>query len=75
MIQRRYLLATCTFTPLYGRLSNVLGRRGANQTAVFFACLGTVACGLSTNMESLIAARFVRIAFDYVGRFVLMFPS
>ena len=75
VIQRRYLLATCTFTPLYGRLSNVLGRRGANQTAVFFACLGTIACGLSTNMESLIAARFVRIAFDYVGRFVLMFPS
>ena len=42
---------------------------------MFFACLGTVACGLSTNMESLIAARFVRIAFDYVGRFVLTFSS
>ncbi|KAI0738091.1 major facilitator superfamily domain-containing protein [Daedaleopsis nitida] len=54
-----YLLATCTFTPLYGRLSNVLGRRGANLVAVFFAGLGTVACGLSTNMESLIAARFM----------------
>ncbi|KAH9923694.1 MFS general substrate transporter [Epithele typhae] len=40
-----YLLATCTFTPLYGRLSNILGRRGANQTAVFFAGLGTIACG------------------------------
>ncbi|EJF58032.1 MFS general substrate transporter [Dichomitus squalens LYAD-421 SS1] len=54
-----YLLATCTFTPLYGRLSNVMGRRGANQTAVFFAALGTLACGLSTNMETLIAARFL----------------
>ncbi|CDO71943.1 hypothetical protein BN946_scf184940.g90 [Trametes cinnabarina] len=55
-----YLLATCTFTPLYGRLSNVLGRRGANQVAVFFAGLGTVACGFSPNMEMLIAARFQR---------------
>ncbi|KLO19602.1 MFS general substrate transporter [Schizopora paradoxa] len=54
-----YLLATCTFTPLYGRLSNVLGRRGANQTAVIFAGLGTLACGLSRNMETLIVARFL----------------
>jgi len=54
-----YLLATCTFTPLYGRLCNVMGRRGANQTAVFFAALGTAACGLSGNMETLIAARFL----------------
>lgn len=55
----RYLLATCTFTPLYGRLSNVMGRRGANQTAVFFAGIGTLCCGLSTSLEMLIAARFV----------------
>ncbi|KAK0473934.1 major facilitator superfamily domain-containing protein [Armillaria novae-zelandiae] len=54
-----YLLATCTFTPLYGRLCNVMGRRGANQLAVLFAALGTLACGLSTNMETLILARFI----------------
>ncbi|THH21457.1 hypothetical protein EW146_g100 [Bondarzewia mesenterica] len=54
-----YLLATCTFTPLYGRLCNVMGRRGANQTAVLFAGLGTLACGLSNNMPMLIAARFL----------------
>ncbi|KAJ7490869.1 major facilitator superfamily domain-containing protein [Mycena latifolia] len=54
-----YLLATCTFTPLYGRLCNVLGRRGANQTAIMFAALGTIGCGLSRNMESLILARFI----------------
>ncbi|KAI0728869.1 MFS general substrate transporter [Fomitopsis betulina] len=53
-----YLLATSTFTPLYGRLCNVLGRRNANQMAIFFAALGTVACGFSGNMECLIAARF-----------------
>ncbi|KAI0690036.1 major facilitator superfamily domain-containing protein [Cytidiella melzeri] len=54
-----YLLATCTFTPLYGRLCNVMGRRAANQTAVIFAALGTAACGLSNSMEMLIAARFI----------------
>ncbi|KIJ06515.1 hypothetical protein PAXINDRAFT_164671 [Paxillus involutus ATCC 200175] len=54
-----YLLAACTFTPLYGRLCNVLGRRGANQTAVIAAALGTIACGFSRNMETLIVARFL----------------
>lgn len=38
-----------------------MGRRGANQTAVFFAAVGTLGCGLSTNMEMLIAARFVSL--------------
>ncbi|OJA19157.1 hypothetical protein AZE42_05381 [Rhizopogon vesiculosus] len=54
-----YLLAACTFTPLYGRLCNVMGRRGANQLAVSIAALGTLCCGLSTNMEMLIVARFL----------------
>jgi len=54
-----YLLAICTFTPLYGRLCNVLGRRGANQIAVILAGVGTLACGLSNSMELLITARFV----------------
>ncbi|KAF9780435.1 vacuolar amino acid permease [Thelephora terrestris] len=53
-----YLLATCAFTPLYGRLSDAMGRRGANQTAVLFAALGTLACGLSPSMNFIIAARF-----------------
>ncbi|KAJ7490917.1 vacuolar amino acid permease [Mycena latifolia] len=54
-----YLLAMCIFTPLYGRLCNVMGRRGANQLAISFAALGTIGCGLSRNMETLIAARFI----------------
>jgi hypothetical protein len=40
-----------------------MGRRGANQTAVLFAGLGTLACGLSPTMNSLIAARFVSVIF------------
>ncbi|KAF7314965.1 Vacuolar amino acid permease [Mycena indigotica] len=54
-----YLLATCTFTPLYGRLCNVLGRRRANHTALLFSAFGAIGCGLSQNMEMLIAARFI----------------
>ncbi|KAB5594833.1 MFS transporter [Ceratobasidium theobromae] len=54
-----FLLATCTFTPLYGRLCDALGRRGANQAAVVFAAVGTLACGLSNSLEMLIAARFL----------------
>ncbi|KAF9528266.1 vacuolar amino acid permease [Crepidotus variabilis] len=53
-----YLLATCTFTPLYGRLCNAMGRKRANQTALLFAGLGVLLCGLSRNMEMLILARF-----------------
>ncbi|KAH9017661.1 MFS general substrate transporter [Lactarius hengduanensis] len=53
-----YLLSICTFTPLYGRLCDVMGRRGANQIAVILLALGTLACGLSNNMSVLIAARF-----------------
>ncbi|PPQ91935.1 hypothetical protein CVT25_000978 [Psilocybe cyanescens] len=54
-----YLLATCTFTPLYGRLCNVLGRKGANHLALFFAGAGVLMCGLSKSMEMLILARFL----------------
>ncbi|KAF8959682.1 vacuolar amino acid permease [Flammula alnicola] len=54
-----YLLATCTFTPLYGRLSDVMGRRGANQSAILFATIGILACGLSNSMQTLILSRFV----------------
>ncbi|KAH8978503.1 MFS general substrate transporter [Lactarius hatsudake] len=46
-----YLLSTCTFTPLYGRLCDVM-------TAVILLAIGTLACGLSNNMSVLIAARF-----------------
>lgn len=45
--------------PLYGRLSNVLGRRGANQLAVAMLFLGTLGCGIAPSMKWLIAARFV----------------
>jgi len=54
-----FLLAASTFTPLYGRLCTVLGRRGAQQVALTFTSLGILMSGLAWNMESLIAARFI----------------
>ncbi|KAG9024295.1 hypothetical protein FRB95_011709 [Tulasnella sp. JGI-2019a] len=54
-----YLLATCTFTPLYGRLSNAAGRRVAFQIALFFCGVGTICCSLSSSLEVLIITRFI----------------
>ncbi|KAG8858118.1 hypothetical protein FRB91_010335 [Serendipita sp. 411] len=54
-----FLLATCTFTPHYGRLCTVLGRRGAHQVAIIFASLGTLGCGVAPGMKWLIASRFL----------------
>jgi MFS family permease len=48
-----------------------MGRKRANQMAVFFAALGILACGLSTSMEMLIAARFVRFMFQVMKRCTL----
>ncbi|KAL1754896.1 major facilitator superfamily domain-containing protein [Schizophyllum commune] len=45
--------------PLYGRLSDAMGRRAANQTAILLTALGTLACAVAPNMELLILARFV----------------
>ncbi|KAJ7290214.1 MFS general substrate transporter [Mycena rebaudengoi] len=54
-----YLLALCAFTPLYGRLANILGRR----TSILIACslfgVGTILCGLANNMTQLIVFRFI----------------
>ncbi|PVF97617.1 MFS general substrate transporter [Serendipita vermifera] len=54
-----FLLATCTFTPLYGRLCTAMGRKGAQHVTLAFAGLGTLACGSAPNINFLIAVRFV----------------
>ncbi|KAF8121594.1 vacuolar amino acid permease [Boletus edulis] len=54
-----YLLSTCTFTPLYGRLCTILGRRTACQTALLATAIGTFLCGISGSMVQLTVARFI----------------
>ncbi|KAF8639934.1 hypothetical protein AX17_001184 [Amanita inopinata Kibby_2008] len=54
-----YLLSVCCFTPLYGRLADILGRKGAMLLALSLFGSGTVFCGFAPSMESLIVARAV----------------
>lgn len=56
-----YLLSTATFTPIYGRLCDILGRRGAALLALSLFTIGTILCGSSTTMNQLIIARLVRL--------------
>lgn len=55
-----YLLTQCGFQPLYGRLSDIFGRKAATlfASAIFF--IGSLLCGISQNFWQLIAARAVR---------------
>ncbi|CAE6435084.1 unnamed protein product [Rhizoctonia solani] len=54
-----YLLSVCCFTPLYGRLSDIMGRKGAMLLALSLFGIGTLLCGIATSMEFLIFARAV----------------
>ena len=52
-----YLLAATTMTPLFGKLSDIYGRRRMMLVAVVIFLVGSAACALAPNMPSLIAAR------------------
>lgn len=54
-----YLLSVCCFTPLYGRLSDIIGRRGAMLLALSLFGSGTLLCGIAPSMEILIIARAI----------------
>ncbi|KNE99031.1 hypothetical protein PSTG_07682 [Puccinia striiformis f. sp. tritici PST-78] len=54
-----YLLSTSATGALYGKLADLLGRRRSNLIALGFFTLGTLGCGLSSNMTQLIFSRFL----------------
>lgn len=54
-----YLLSTATFTPLYGRLADIIGRRNALLIALTLFTGGTTLCGLAPSMVSLLVGRLV----------------
>ncbi|KAJ7647857.1 MFS general substrate transporter [Roridomyces roridus] len=54
-----YLLALCAFTPLYGRLANIIGRRPSILFAGTLFAVGTILCGFAQNMTQLILFRAV----------------
>ena len=55
-----YLLTSTVSTPLYGKLSDQLGRKGIFQFAIVVFLLGSVLSGLSQNMGELIAFRGIQ---------------
>jgi multidrug resistance protein len=52
-----YLLANVVATPLFGKLSDIHGRRRMMLIAIVIFIAGSVACALAPNMPALIAAR------------------
>ncbi|KAI0081600.1 member of the major facilitator superfamily [Panus rudis PR-1116 ss-1] len=62
-IATAYMLTTTSFQPLYGKLSDIFGRKACLLFAYFTFALGCLLCGLSRNITELIAAR----AFSGIG--------
>jgi MFS family permease len=56
-ITTSYLITTTAFQPLYGRFSDVLGRRACFFTATITFSLGCLGCGLAPNIIFLNLAR------------------
>ncbi|WVQ71739.1 hypothetical protein IAR50_001280 [Cryptococcus sp. DSM 104548] len=54
-----YLLSVCCFTPIYGRLSDLIGRRNAHLTGLTLFTVGTFLCAVAPSMYGLIGARFL----------------
>jgi EmrB/QacA subfamily drug resistance transporter len=52
-----YLLAATTSTPLYGKISDLYGRKGVFQTAIVIFLVGSALSGLAQTMTELIAFR------------------
>jgi EmrB/QacA subfamily drug resistance transporter len=52
-----YLLAATAATPLFGKLSDIYGRRAILLTAITIFIVGSVACALAPSIWMLIAAR------------------
>jgi EmrB/QacA subfamily drug resistance transporter len=52
-----YLLTSAITTPIYGKISDLFGRKKIFQTAIVIFLVGSMLCGISQSMGQLIAAR------------------
>jgi len=52
-----YLLTSAIATPIYGKISDMFGRKKIFQIAIIIFLVGSALCGLSQNMNQLIAFR------------------
>ncbi|WPH02263.1 putative major facilitator superfamily transporter [Acrodontium crateriforme] len=55
-----YILSQCVAQPLYGRLSDIYGRKICLQASYVFFGLGTAGCGLGRTMGQVIASRAIQ---------------
>lgn len=55
-----YLLAQAVTTPIYGKLSDIFGRKPMMLLGIGFFLTGSIMCGLATNMLMLIVFRAVQ---------------
>lgn len=55
-----YLLAATSAVPIYGKLSDIHGRRVVLLAAIAIFAVGSILCALAPNMAALVAARFVQ---------------
>ena len=55
-----YMVAGTIATPIYGKLSDLYGRRRMLSIAIVIAFCGALACALSVSMPMLVAARVVQ---------------
>jgi EmrB/QacA subfamily drug resistance transporter len=71
-----YLLTATASTPLWGKISDLYGRRNIFQAAILIFLAGSILCGLSQNLPMLIAFRAIQgigggglmsLAFSIIG--------
>lgn len=55
-----YLLTSGVSTPLYGKISDLLGRKKIFQFAILLFLTGSILCGLSQNMTQLVLFRAIQ---------------
>lgn len=55
-----YLLTSAVSTPLYGKISDMFGRKRIFQSAIVIFLIGSVLCGLAQTMNQLIVFRGVQ---------------
>lgn len=55
-----YFLTTASFQALYGKLSDIFGRKPALLFAYAVFAIGSLFCGLARNIDELVAARVSR---------------
>ncbi|KAJ3245954.1 hypothetical protein HDU78_008132 [Chytriomyces hyalinus] len=54
-----YFLTATAFIPVYGQLADIFGRKSVFLVAITIFEIGSLLCGVATNMDMLIAARAI----------------